>query len=178
MNRRTQTRYLWFTTFCLMSAAGGPAHSATDLFVVLRLEEPATLTGKLRFERPGSSVRFASGRAELRKLLASEECKPDETGLKRCHLLETVGRTAADACVAVLLDSAGGDVELRNFLIRRGPTEEQAVRKAFFGSRTYDSLYFEQRLLNPFREVEIIDEQVFTDGEKWADRYLGSTCRD
>ena len=164
-------------TAATVAMIAAPAWASSDLFVVLKLEKPALLSGELTFTRPASGVEFAVGAMALRKLMGEKACAADNKARKRCHLLETVARREANPCVAVLLDKAPPRIALKDIRVRRGKTEEDAVRKAFFGSNTYNGLYYGQRLLNPFRTVTIIDEFVFTDGESWADRYLGSTCR-
>lgn len=161
----------------IISLGPQPAHAARDLFVVLKFPEPTKTSVPFRFVRPATSVSFVSGGRNLKKFLAKKDCKAGESGLKRCHLIETVGRKEAGKCVAVLLDSDAREVKLSDIRIRRGNTLEAAARKVFFGSQTYNNLYFAQRLIGPFRTVTVIDEYVFTDGESWKDEFLGSACR-
>ena len=48
--------------------------------------------------------------------------------------------------------------------------------KAFFGSKTHDGLYFEERLANPFRRTEEIDQFLLDAEERRADSIIAVKC--
>lgn len=167
-------RAFFFVTvaLCVLAAEAAPAKQITALLQVAPNER---LSGSFKYEPPETEIRLFTSERKLRKFQSSTKCVGDDRR-PLCDVLKTMMRSTAERCLAVLLDSNRPRVSRSVFRVGTGKDEKAAKIKAFFGSKTYDGLYFEERLANPFRKAEEIDQFLFDSEERWDEAIVAIKC--
>lgn len=154
--------------------------SGAELNVVLRVREPEATTGRFPFDPKKDVVVALAGSRNLSRYLAEPGCRPPKEsagkGGRICHVLATVVPSRPEPCIAVLQNRQAERLELGDFRLGRGETEDEAIRAAFFGSYIYDRLYWERRFASPFNLPSTLDEAAFQDGANWRSQLLLSAC--